>query len=255
MDIEYQDGVAWLRMRTGKANAIGSNFLKLLGEATAELAASSAKVVVLTGDERNFCAGLNLVELWDYNRQEMTDFIGKFSSTFLRFTRLPQVVIAAVNGNAIAGGAILAQTAEYRLMVAEGAKIGVNEVNLGIPFPRQALAMVASRIARDKYFEVIYQGKLFTPAEALQMGLIDEICSTTNLALRAAELAQDLAGKNRRALARIKQDLNAGRLEELEKLGTLGDTEFVDVWFSEDTRAQLGAMIETIKNKAKSMGQ
>jgi enoyl-CoA hydratase/carnithine racemase len=252
MNIEYQDGIAWLRMRTGKANAIGDNFLKLLAEATVELAASAAKVVILTGDERNFCAGLNLVELWDYNRQEMTEFIRQFSNTFLRFIKLPQVVIAAVNGNAIAGGAILAQTAEYRLMVDSGAKIGVNEVNLGIPFPRQALAMVASRLARDKYFEVIYQGKLFTPPEALQIGLIDEICPASGLESRAVQLAQDLASKNRRALARIKQDLNAGRLEELEKLGTLGDTEFVDVWFSEDTRAQLASMIETIKSKAKN---
>src|SRR5207253_3584377 len=138
-----------------------------------ELQKQPVGCVILTGYEKHFSTGLNLLELWEYDRAQMTQFLQQFCTVFMKVVRLPQVIVAAINGNAIAGGAILAQTADYRIMARGEARIGVNEINVGIPFPRQALEIIKSRLPRQYYFDAIFRGLLFTPDEALKIGFLD----------------------------------------------------------------------------------
>jgi enoyl-CoA hydratase/carnithine racemase len=249
MKIDYQDGYAWLRMELGKGNSFGAGFLTALDGALDELQRQPIGCLILTGYEKHFSTGLNLLELWEYDRAQMTQFLQNFCSIFMKLVKLPQVTIAAINGNAIAGGAILAQTADYRVMARGEGRIGVNEVNLGLPFPRQALEIVKTRLPREAYFDAIYRGLLFTPDEALKVGFVDEVCEPTELEERVVILAKDLASKSSETLKQIKTDLVAFQVERMELLGRLGDSDFIDVWFSDDTRARLGAMVENLKAK------
>jgi enoyl-CoA hydratase/carnithine racemase len=251
MHIEYKDKIAIVRMQLGKANAMGTDFLSSLSKVLDQLQEKPTGCVVLTGYDRFFSAGLNLPELWEYDRFQLTQFLEQFSTVFMRLMKVPQVVIAAINGNAIAGGAILAQTADYRIMAKGDIKIGVNEIQVGIPFPRQVLEIVKDRIPNRSYFDVFYRGVLFNPEEALKVGLIDEVSEPTALEERAISLAQEMAAKNWEALACIKRDLCASKMEKLEMLGRLGDSDFINIWFSEDTRARMGAIIESLKAKKK----
>lgn len=251
MRVEYRDNIAIARMQLGKANAMGASFLTGLTQILDQLQEKPAGCVILTGYDRFFSAGLNLLELWEYDRVELTQFLNKFSSTFIRLVKLPQVVIAAINGNAIAGGAILAQTADYRIMARSEIKIGVNEIQLGIPFPRQVLEIVKDRLPPTSHFDAIYRGLLYTPDEALKVGFVDEVCESDELEKRAFSLAQEIASKQWDALACIKQDLLASRVEKLEMLGRLGDSDFINIWFSKDTRARMGMLVESLKAKKK----
>ncbi len=251
MNIEQHDGVALLRMQTGKANAMSASFLNALDQALDELYRKKTGAVVLTGYEKHFSAGLNLLELWEYDRSQLTQFLERFSSVFLKLMRLPQVMIAAINGNAIAGGAILAQTADYRLMARGDFRIGVNEINVGLPFPRQVLEILRERLPRASHFDAFYRGLLYAPDEAQKVGFIDEVCAPNELEARAMAIAQELAGKDREALARIKHGYTAFHIERLEMLSRLGDSEFIDIWFSDECRARMGAIVESLKAKKK----
>lgn len=251
MKIEVLDGIVVLRMQAGKANAMSISFLESLDGllTTLETQHKEAKCIVFTGYEKFFSAGLNLLELWDYDEAQLKAFFHLFSTVFLRWVKLPQLVIAAINGNAIAGGAILAQTADYRIMAQGDFKIGVNEVNLGIPFPKQVLDIVKQRVPATSYFEVFYQGRLYNPEAALKIGFIDEVCSADQLETRALSLAQELNQKSRAALQCVKRDLAVIDIARQELLAKDGDQEFLDIWFSPETRATLGAMVEALKAK------
>lgn len=249
MKLENKDGVLWLRMEAGKANAISDSFLTALDGLLDELHGNTSPALILTGYDRHFSAGLNLLELWEYDRMQLTHFLEKFSGVFLKLVRLPQVIIAAINGNAIAGGAIIAQTAEYRIMAQGDARIGVNEVQLGIPFPRQVLEIVKARLPYTSHFDAIYRGMLFGPEEALKIGFVDEVCVANELEDRAFKLAKEFSTMSFEAVSRIKRDMSAFHVEKLEMLGRLGDTDFIDIWFSPDTRKRLGTVVDTLKAK------
>jgi enoyl-CoA hydratase len=128
MQIERQGSVALLRMNAGKANAINERWIARMGGLLDELLAAPPRALVLTGDARVFCAGLDLPALIDLSTAELTAFIRRFSEIMLRIFGLPWPVIAAVNGPAVAGGCVLALQADRRLMASgEGPRIGLNE--------------------------------------------------------------------------------------------------------------------------------
>jgi 3,2-trans-enoyl-CoA isomerase len=251
MHIEYKGSVAIARMQLGKGNAMGGDFLIGLNQMLDELQEKPAGCVVLTGYDKFFSAGLNLLELWEYDRVQLTQFLTQFSHTFMRLMKIPQVIISAINGNAIAGGAILAQTTDYRIMAKGDIRIGVNEIQVGIPFPRQVLEIVKDRLPVTSHFDAVYRGVLFSPEEALKAGFVDEICDKEVLEERAISLAKEMASRHFDALACIKRDMSASKLERLEMLGRLGDSDFINIWFSEDTRNRMGAIVESLKAKKK----
>lgn len=249
MPIEYKGSVAIARMQLGKGNAMGAGFLTALNQMLDELQEKSAGCVVLTGYDRFFSAGLNLLELWEYDRVQLAQFLTQFNCTFMRLMKLPQIVVSAINGNAIAGGAILAQTTDYRIMAKGDIRIGVNEIQVGIPFPRQVLEIVKENLPVTAHFDAIYRGVLFSPEEALKVGFVNEICDIDELEQRAFSVAKEMAAKHSGALACIKRDMLASKLERLEMLGRLGDSDFINIWFSEDTRAKMGAIVDSLKAK------
>jgi enoyl-CoA hydratase len=249
MKIEYRGEIGIFRMQAGKANAFSAAFLASLDEKLDEIIEQPVNCLVVTGDEKNFSAGLNLIELWDYDRMRLTQFLERFSSVFMKVLKLPSIVIAAVNGNAIAGGAILALLADYRIMARGESRIGVNEIDVGIPFPPQVLEIVKQRLPRPSYFDAIYRGLLYKPDEALKAGFVDEVCEPSMLEERAISLAQEMALKSRSSLASIKHHLHALDVEKLEMIGRLGNSDFIDIWFSEDTRSRMGALVEALKAK------
>lgn len=212
MHIERQGAVAILRMQAGKANAINARFLDLLGKLMDELTAAPPGALVLTGDARSFSAGLDLPSLIDLGTVELTDFIRKFSDTMLRVFALPWPVVAAVNGHAIAGGCVLALQADQRLMASGEARIGLNEVRLGIGLPSAVVETLRCQVPPSTLFKVAAEGGLFLPEEALALGLVHEVVAPDELLGRALERATALAALPRLAFAQVKASLRRSAL-------------------------------------------
>ena len=121
MELNRDADVALLRMKAGKANAIGPAFLERLAALLDE--AQGARALVITGDKGFFSAGLDLPGLLVLGRSEMKAFIDAFGAGMLRVFDLPMPVVAAVNGHAIAGGCVLALQCDYRIIVEAGCRI------------------------------------------------------------------------------------------------------------------------------------
>jgi enoyl-CoA hydratase len=216
MQLERVGAVALLRMSAGKANAINPRFLEVLGTLLDELEAAPPGALVLTGEGRAFSAGLDLPALIDFDAPSLTAFIRRFSDTMLRVFRLPWPVVAAVNGHAIAGGCVLALQADERLMAQGEARIGLNEVRLGIGLPAAVVETLRFQVPGRSLVRIAAEGGLFSAEEALTLGLVDEVVGASALLQRALERAAALAAIPSLAFAQVKASLRRPVLERLK---------------------------------------
>jgi len=230
---ETTDGVRILRMEFGAANALGPRVVEALVD---ELKREQVPTV-LTGDGSIFSAGLNLVEVDALDRDEMVEFIERFSvlMTLTLTTRFP--LVAAVNGHAVAGGCVLAMACDHRVGVDGPFKIGMNEMAIGLTLPGVVTEILRGKLSAEHARAVILGGALFSPADAVDAGLLDELAANTDAAIdRAVDVARNL-GKSPGEFAAMKGSLVAPITERLQHTRAPLDVRFIDSWFGEQTTA------------------
>ena len=235
--VERADGVAVVRLQVGKANAMNPAFLDAANAALDKAAGAGA--VVLTGYDRFFCAGLDLVSLSGFDRARMLAFMHQFDRLVLRLFTWPAPVVAAINGHAIAGGCILALACDVRIMARGAWKAGLNEIELGLPFPTSALEVARAGIPAAHLETFLYGGQLYEPEELNAKGVVDGLANPESVLMDALEVAQHLAAKPAMAFAQIKAALRRPFAERIE-VGLRGGRDgFVDAWFHPDARARM----------------
>ncbi len=234
-------------MESGRANAIGPGFLSGLESALVEVRAADVRGVVLTGYDRFFSAGLDLVELWSLDRSRMTAFLHQFDQVFLGVFDLPKPVVAAVNGHAVAGGCILACTCDARVMADGAGKIGMPEIELGLPFPTVALEVVRSVFPANLLLALLAGGANYPPGRAKELGIVDAVVPPEALIQEATDRCQAYARKAPAAYAAIKQALHAEVQTRIRSRWQEGNERFLDCWFSDEGRARIGAARERLQ--------
>jgi enoyl-CoA hydratase len=162
--VTFDDGVAVIALELGRGNAIDPAFITALHGALDEVERSDARAAVVTGKGRVFCGGLDLVALHAFDRPTMERFIDDFDALFRRLFSFARPVVAAVNGHAIAGGAVLALSCDLRVMADGPHHFSLNEVQLGIPFPPATFEIVRRATPAAARSAVLLQGRRFSPA-------------------------------------------------------------------------------------------
>ncbi|MFL5424708.1 MAG: enoyl-CoA hydratase/isomerase family protein, partial [Myxococcales bacterium] len=247
MGLEFAEEVAILRMDFGKANAIGDAFLQKMSALLEEVAARKARALVLTGDGRIFCAGLDLPALLDRGAEEIGAFVDRFSTFMLRVFELPIPVVAAIDGHAVAGGCVLALQTDFRVMSA--GTIGLNEVRIGVGLPAVVLETLRLQVSPSSLRTIALEGRLFEPDAALAIGLVDEVVPPDRLMSRAMDKARDLASVPPVAFARIKQSLRA-QVAEAARRGAASDKKVWATGFaSPETQTILREVVERLRRK------
>ncbi len=226
---ETAEGISILRMAHGKASAFD---LELCQALERELQASAdASAVVLTGRGTIFSAGVDLPRLLDGGRDYAEAFVAAFESMLRTLFLFPRPVIAAANGHAIAGGAILAFACDYRLMCS--GRIGVPEALVGIPFPPMALEICRFAIPTQHLQPMLHLARTVEVDEAKSMGIIDETVLPEQLMPRALTLAKQLGSIPAETFRATKLQLRAHT--------SCGDT--AAIWASEESHERIRAYI------------
>jgi enoyl-CoA hydratase len=234
------DGVALLSLELGQGNAINPAFIAALNDALDGVSAPEVRAVVVTGQGRAFSGGLDLVTLSAMDRAAITAFVDAFDDLFLRVLTLPKPVVAAVNGHAVAGGCILAMSADLRIMAPGPYAIGIHEVLLGIPFPAGALEIARHALPRAAWAEAFLGGKRFTPEEAVAAGLVHRLASERGVVADASDAARALTGGSAEAIAAIKAALLAPVIARVEADRSASRARFVDAWLGAEAQARIG---------------
>ncbi len=157
--------------------------------------------VVITGAGTSFCAGLDLIHLLSLDAENKFAYVQTAFALFHRLYTLPQPVIAAVNGPAMAGGFDLAAFCDFRLCAPE-AKFAQTEILLGLT---QIMYPLYKVIGMGRAKELALTGEAISAEEAYRIGLVNRIYPSEELLEQALKLAETLAKRPREALFATKR--------------------------------------------------
>jgi len=246
---EISDGLLVVTMARGKANALNSAMIDELGAAIADAGSDDAvRGVVLASDRAKFFSGgFDVTEVFEYDREAMTDFFGRFIDLYEGIMRLPKPVVAAVSGHAFAGGAVLALACDTRVMAEGEFGFALNEINLGLALPPGMIRMAASVVGITRAREMVLEGRTLSPAESLEFGLASHLASPGAALERAVAQARKMADKPPLTFGAIKGSLN----QITGLLPTGGDRQylgqFIEHWFSPESMRYKQALIDSLR--------
>jgi enoyl-CoA hydratase/carnithine racemase len=236
--IEAHGDVGILKLDNGVTNAIGGELVTHLQEKLND-AGNRFKAIVLAGNTKFFSIGLDLPALIPFNRSEMTDFWHRFNGAVFDLFTLPLPTVCAVAGHAIAGGAILSLTCDYRVAAESKLKFSLNEVKLGVPVPYLADMVLREIIGERAATDMLYNGNLVSVSDARKSGLVDVVYPLETIESEAVTLASKLAALPQPAFSAVK----ASRVEQIrlryENNHKSTCEVFLDCWFNDSTRELL----------------
>jgi enoyl-CoA hydratase len=186
-----ENSVATIAMDDGKVNALSPDMLSELNAALDRAAADRA-VVVLTGRPGVFSAGFDLTVLRAGGRPSALMVAAGFELA-ARLLSFPAPVLIACTGHAMAMGAFLLMSGDYRIGVAGPYKFSVNEVAIGLTVPQAAIEICRQRLTPAHLSRAVLLAEVFSPEDALAAGFVDRLAADGELADLAASTAARLA--------------------------------------------------------------
>jgi enoyl-CoA hydratase/carnithine racemase len=199
---DTREGICTLTMNRGdRFNPLSTAMIAALDSALDTIASdSAARVVVLAGAGRAFCAGHDLTEMrahidGDWQRT----LFAACTQMMLKLQRIPQPVIARVQGAAAAAGCQLVSMCDLAV-AADHAKFGLSGINAGIFCTTPAVG-VARNVARKRALELLFTGELIDAATARDWGLVNRVVPAAELDAAVQALAQAIARKSPAAVA------------------------------------------------------
>lgn len=194
--------------------APGKNALStaLMEDVIRQITAARGRPVLVVGTGDSFSAGLNLKEVAAADAAGMERFLVLLDRMVDALFAHEAPMAACVNGHAIAGGAVIALCAEYRVAIDEpSARIGLNEVALGLEFPPKVLRLARHRLPPTTREQVLLGAGLFDPRAAAALGLVDAVASDPLAA--AHEWIETAARHPADVYAATKRALRAGAVD------------------------------------------
>lgn len=194
VDREDHVGIITLN-RPDELNTFSTDMARELNQALTELdAQQDIRVIVIKGQGKAFCAGIDISEFHGKNNYEYREWVGLMEKMAEVIADMKKPVIASAHGYAVANGAGLLAASDLAI-VAEGTKIGVHAVNIGLFCMGPAVPLSRS-LGRKRNLELLLTGELIDARKAEEWGIINKVVSQDQLASATMALAQKIAAKS-----------------------------------------------------------
>ncbi|MEL6945218.1 MAG: enoyl-CoA hydratase/isomerase family protein, partial [Bacteroidota bacterium] len=143
---------AILQIQRGKVNAINQLLVDEFRATVQEVQNSKTiRGLILTGTPHFFSAGLDVIELYDYNKSDIRNFFISFGKLHIELAKFTKPLVCAINGHAPAGGTVIAIAADYRIMAdGEQYTIGLNEMAVNIPLSQMLIYAYSFWLGQSK---------------------------------------------------------------------------------------------------------
>ena len=250
IQIEIKDGVGAIRLAGPRGNAMSAALVTDLSQALRTVGGDpSVRAVLLSSAHpKLFCPGLDLVSLSEASRAQMGEFMVEFATLLTDLFALKKPVVAAVNGAAVAGGCLLALTADWRI-AKRGTLMGLNEVKVGVPLPWSAVMLLRTAAPAYAHAAVALLGRNFEGDAAVTAGLVHEVVDEEAFEATVSERLAEFAEKDPFAFGVTKGYLRGATVAAMRDHGTGLLDEFLDGWFSEATQARIQKAVAALKSK------
>lgn len=214
-----EEKIAVLTMDDGKANALSEAMIDAISGAL-DRATSEATAVVLAGREGRFCAGFDLKVMMS-SPDAAKSLLRRGADLLMKLYGSPVPVVMACTGHALAGGALVLLTGDARVGASGAFRIGLNEVQIGMPVPVLAMELARDRLVPTELANATLQAKVYEPEEAARAGYLDEVVAPGEVLARAKAEAARLGALSRPAFSATKKRLRGKTIAHI--LGTLDE--------------------------------
>ncbi|MCP4884494.1 MAG: enoyl-CoA hydratase/isomerase family protein [Flavobacteriales bacterium] len=251
LEVTYKADYTIVQLNRGKVNAINYEMIKELRQTFSELGDKDAvKGVILTGKPHYFSAGLDLIELFQYDKTQISNFFTEFGALYLELVQFKKPFISAITGHSPAGGCVLAVTSDNRYM-AEGDKyvIGLNEVAVNIQISQNLTEIYAFWMGEGLASRYIMEGKLLSGKEALSAGLVDELLPLEHVLDRAEKQMEIYMRADQEILLNTKSKLRKHLWDKLDLKAENALKEASELWWKPEIRAKMKAYVESFSSK------
>jgi enoyl-CoA hydratase len=244
---EEDRGVHRLVMKHGP-NALDRPLMSALTSELRRLADGGAPALTIASAHPSlFCPGWNLKLLADAPRETVGDFLAEFNALVLALFAYPGPTAAEIGGHAVAGGCLLAIACDLRVMVAGRPRLGLSELNLGVPVPGHSLRMLRSRLSSPALDDLVFRGEGCDAQRARDLGLVHRIAPPGEMKSATAHEINRLASRPRPAFVQTKRMLFSTVWAAMREPRPDEDEAFLDCWLEPDTRARITGMTSRLR--------
>jgi enoyl-CoA hydratase len=241
--LERHGAITVVRLVRPPANAITLELGQEFEAAFAAAMQDEPEAIVLTGTGKFFSGGLDLKLVPAYSPAQQKVFVRVLNRMIGTLYACPMPVVGAINGHAIAGGFILALTADYRIGPTADSFFGLTEARVGVPFPAATMLVLQAELApADLRYAIFYAG-IFGPQEARQRGLLDELQPPAAVLERALEMAGELASTPADGYRRIKQQVRGATISQIEQMIATDSDPVLERWITPEVRETAAAIL------------
>jgi enoyl-CoA hydratase len=215
--VAYQldDGVATLTLSNGKVNAISNEVIAAFNAAL-DQAEKDRAVVIITSGPGILSGGYDL-KIMTSSPEAAMDLVAAGSTLARRMLSHPFPIVVACTGHAVAKGAFLLLSADYRIGVEGPFSIGLNEVQIGMTMHNAGIELARNRLNTSAFGRSVINGEMFDPQGALQAGFLDKVVAPEELTDVARTVALQLKKINMKAHKQTKLKVRKDFLETLDK--------------------------------------
>ena len=239
-----------LQLDRPPVNALSPELILALRKAIQVAPDEDARALILSGAPGRFSGGLDVPLLLGLDRSAMADLWRDFYGLLGAIAGSTIPIVAAITGHAPAGGTVLALFCDWRVMAEGDYKIGLNEVQVGIPLPPVILRALRRLVGPRPAERLAVSGELLSPQEAFRLGLVDELTSPEKVVDRALEWCQRLVALPAEAMTSTRRGARADLVAIFENNLEPELQRVVEGWWSPSTQGTLRALAERLGKKA-----
>ena len=211
---QCENGIATLTLNNGKVNAFSPQLIDDFNAAL-DRAEQDKAIVIVTGQPGILSGGYDL-KVMTSSPQNAIDLVAKGSTLARRMLAHPYPIIVACPGHAIAKGAFILLSADYRIGVEGPFNIGLNEVLIGMTMHHVGIELARERLGKAAFQRSVINGELFNPQGALSAGFLDQVVAADALLPTALAVAEQMKKINMTAHRNTKLKTRKAFLETLD---------------------------------------
>ncbi|NMY39161.1 MULTISPECIES: crotonase/enoyl-CoA hydratase family protein [Pseudomonas] len=209
-----EDGIATLTLSNGKVNAISPEVIAAFNAAL-DRAEQDRAVVIITGQPGILSGGYDL-KVMTAGPEQAVSLVTQGSTLARRLLAHPFPVVVACPGHAVAKGAFLLLSVDYRIGVDGPFSIGLNEVQIGMTMHHAGIELARDRLRKSAFHRSVINGEMFNPQTAVDAGFLDKVVQPEELQAAALEAARQLKKINMKAHKNTKLKVRKALLDTLD---------------------------------------
>lgn len=253
--LEVDAGVAVIRLNRPPMNALSTAVQKEIRDLSREVTdRADVRAVVLYGGPKVFAAGADVKEMADWDYTDAVDNSVDLTDCFSAVARIPKPTIAAITGYALGGGCELALCCDLRVC-GDNARLGQPEILLGIIPGAGGTQRLTRLVGPARAKDLIFTGRFVDAAEALAIGLVNQVVAPDDVLDAAMALAHRLAAGPPYALRAAKEAIDRGLEVDLATGLEIERVQFAALFATQDRRDGMDSFVENGPGKAEFSGR